>query len=80
MTRVLTLNIHYAFGPEIPHLEGRTSGREQHKIFNRVAFLRLWKDMISGDDTLIDVEDKKTMLTFRTAYQSLAPDYKSLET
>ena len=79
MTRVLSLKIHQAFEPEIRYLEGRSPGREQQKILNWVAFLRLWEDMISRDDALIDFEDKKTMPTFRTAYQSLAPDYQSLE-
>lgn len=36
--------------------------------------------MIVRDDALIYVEDKKTMPTFRTNYQPLAPDYQSLET
>ena len=36
--------------------------------------------MFGGHHALIDVKDKKTMPTFRTAYQSLAPDYQSLET
>ena len=80
MTRMLGLKIHYAFEPEIQHLEGRTPGREQQKILNRVAFLRLWKDMTDGDDALIYVEDKTTMSTFRVNDQLLAPDYRSLET
>lgn len=36
--------------------------------------------MIGEDDASIYVEDTTIMPTLRTAYQSLAPDYQSLET
>jgi hypothetical protein len=77
---MLGLKIHYAFGPEIQHLERWTPRCEQQKILNSVVFLRLWREMTDEDNALIYIEDKTTMPTFRGNDQLLVLDYRSLET
>ncbi|WP_335949759.1 glycosyltransferase [Salipiger bermudensis] len=79
MSRVLGLKIHYAFGPQILHLEGKSPGRGQHNILNRLAFLGLWKEAVSADDAAIYAEDQTAMPAFRANDQTLNPDYRSLE-